>query len=427
LAKSPGSSTKSRAADKDVTSDLWSSAQRWMLTGLVVASTGAAAQNTPSMPGLNPCAALTVLAPAPAPVDPAIAAALAATVAKTGSTLPAAPFRSPKPTAKADVKPGALFGWDDVIVLTFAPVDARLGKCLEGGDLTLYLDHLPMGGIAPIERMGEEGKGAIIKYRLTRPLVTGPGWNELMAKAWDAGGTFDATVGLGTAGNEFAYADNKLRLTLGSGRSSWVVCALVGSIVLLIALWSQTKMLHGRQTGAPTYSISRFLLSCWVLTTMCAVLLMFMRTGNMPSASDGGLAFMLGISGATTGLSALIDLIRKPHNDEPSNFLEDFLDDADGLALHRLQVAMFNFLVLFIVWRDMIQLGTVAQIDRGWVALLGASAMTFVFGKTGESTVRLIAPARLPPARQPADVTAPQASILPWLATIRRFVRDLRS
>ncbi len=403
----------------DATGHLRGSARRWVLAGLVVASTGAAAQITPAIPSLNPCAALTVLAPAPAPVDPAVTAALAASGVRTGVTPPAAPFRSPKPVVTAEVKGGALPGWDDVIVLTFADVDARLGKCLEGGDLTLYVEHLPMGGIAPIERMGEEGKSATIKYRLTRPLVAGPGWNELMAKAWDKGGALDATVGLGTAGNEFAYSGNKIGLTLGSGRPWWVVGALAGSIVLLIVLWSQTKMLHGRQTGAPTYSISRFLLSCWVLTTMCAVMLTFLRTGNMPSASDGGLAFMLGISGATTGLSALIDLIRKPHNDEPSNFLEDFLDDADGLALHRLQVAMFNFLVLFIVWRDMIQLGTVAPIDKGWVTLLGASAITFVFGKSGESTAKLIPPPPVPMQPQAVNATAPPAPNLPRSAATR--------
>lgn len=203
----------------DATGHLWGAAWRWMLlTGVVVASTGAAAQIIPSIPSLNPCAALTVLAPAPAPVDPAVTAALAASGIKTGVAPPAALFRSPQPVVTAEVKGGVLPGWDDVIVLTFADVDARLGKCLEGGDLTLYVEHLPMGGIAPIERMGEEGKSATIKYRLTRPLVAGPGWNESMAKAWNKGGALDATFGLGTAGNEFAYSGNKIGLTLGSGR-----------------------------------------------------------------------------------------------------------------------------------------------------------------------------------------------------------------
>ena len=366
----------------------WSAVRRWALVGLMAVSTGASAQSTSLF---NACSALTVLAPTPAPEDSAVKAALAANASRSIIPATPSPFRSPTPTLEENGKPITLAGWNDVIVLRFAPIDTSLSKCLEASDLILFLNHLPMTGLTPIERMGQSGEWITIKYRLTRPpSPAGQSWKELMAKAWDAGGAFDVTVGLGTAGNEFIYAKDPLRLTLGSGHLLWAVCALILSITLIFVLAMATKSLHGRQTGAPTYSISRFLLSCWVMTTMSAVMLMFLRTGSMPSASEGGLAFMLGISGATMGLSALIDMIRKPQNDETSNFFVDFLDDADGLALHRLQVAMFNLLVLFIVWRDMIQFGTVADIDRGWVALLGASAMTFVFGKTGESNVKLI-------------------------------------
>ena len=98
---------------------------------------------------------------------------------------------------------------------------------------------------------------------------------------------------------------------------------------------------------------------------------------------------MLAISGATTGFSALIDIYNNQRNNRtnPSEtwFWEDFLDDADGLAIHRVQVVFFNLLILFIVWRDLIQLGSVARIDTGWAVLMGASAMTFVFGKAGEA------------------------------------------
>ena len=356
-------------------------------------SASAYAIDVPAFSGLNPCSAVTILAPTPVVLtptppappaggtsDPAVVAALAA-AAK--AALATAPFRSPKPS----LQPGAAAEWDDVITLTFASVDdSRLAKCLEAGDLTLFLDHHALTGLPAIERAGNGGKNVTIRYRLTRPSNLGSGWNELMTEAWAAGGAFYVTVGIGTGGNEFAYADDRLRLTLGAGDTYWAQWALVGSIVLLAVTWRFSKLLQGRQTGQMTYSISRMLLGCWVLTTMSAVWLLFLRTGDMPSASEGGLAFMLGISGATTGLSALIDMIKKPHSDDKTRFWQDFLDDADGLALHRVQVALFNGLVLFIVWRDMIHLGTVALIDKGWVNLLGASALTFVFGKTSEST-----------------------------------------
>ena len=39
------------------------------------------------------------------------------------------------------------------------------------------------------------------------------------------------------------------------------------------------------------------------------------------------------------------------------------------------------------------QLGMVADIDLGWTGPLGARAIKFVFGQTGESTVEMILPA----------------------------------
>lgn len=351
----------------------------------------ALAQQLPAVPSLagltSTCAALTILAPEPVATPVAPVAAQASAPPAAAVVLPVTPlvFRSPQPL----VQEGTTARWNSEIKITFKPIDARLAKCLES-ELTLFLDHHPLTGVVAVERMGDRGGMAAITYRLTRPTASSPGWNELMAKAWQAGGARDVTVGVGVGNNEFGYSGNTLTLTLGRGSASWAWWALAISAVLLAAVWRFSKVLQDRQTGEMTYSVSRLLLGCWVLTTICAVLLMVIRTGTVPSASEGGLVFMLAISGASTGLSALIDLIRKPRTLGQTRFWQDFLNDADGLALHRLQVVLFNFLVLFVVWRDMIELGTVAQIDKGWAALLGASALTFVFGKSGESTTPLM-------------------------------------
>jgi hypothetical protein len=71
-----------------------------------------------------------------------------------------------------------------------------------------------------------------------------------------------------------------------------------------------------------SYSVSRLLLGCWVLTTISAALLMIARTDTMPSATQGGLVFLLAISGASTGRSAVIDVIRKPRNTENTRIWE---------------------------------------------------------------------------------------------------------
>lgn len=321
------------------------------------------------------CSAATIIAPRPPSVSENPTNAVGA----------ASSFLSPDPLLKASTTAE----WNSEISITFKAIDARLAKCLES-DLTLFLDHYPLAGVLPIKRTGDRGGEATITYRLTRPSGYSQGWNELMAKAWQEGGTRNVTVGIGIGNTEFGYSSDSLGLTLGVGSSSWAWFALLISAAILAAVWRWSKLLQDRRQGPMSYSLSRLLLGCWVLTTISAVLLMVVRTGSMPSASQGGLVFMLGIGGVSTGLSALIDVIRKPQNTDQARFWQDFLNDADGLALHRLQVLLFNCLVLFIVWRDMIQLGTVTQIDVGWGALLGASALTYLFGKSGESNRPMI-------------------------------------
>lgn len=351
---------------------------------LGAASLSTAAYAQASALGINPCAALSILAPEPVAASGVIVSATQG------------PFRSPKPSLEV----GSAAAWDDLVTITFKPIDARLAKCLEG-DLTLFIDHHPLTGLAPVSRTGDAGRQVVLTYRLTRPVTSSAGWNEVMAEAWKEGGRHSVTVGIGIGNNEFAYTENALALRLGFGCKCLVCAALGLSIVALLLLSWKSRLVQDRTAGAASYSISRLILGCWVLTTLCAVVMMFLRTGTMPSASDGGLVFMLGISGATTGVSALVDVVRKPATPVGQSFSQDILNDADGLALHRLQVLAFNALVLFIVWRDMIGLGTVALIDKGWAALLGASALTFVFGKTGESTAPMIPKVEAPQAAAP--------------------------
>jgi hypothetical protein len=387
----------------------------WAVVAALAVSATAKAQVAPQAVNLfaAPCAALTVLAPDPPKAQEIAAAVAAAAVAAAASTpaaavaaataaatqavtnFNAAAFKVPRPM----LKQGATAEWSSKVEVTFdPPIGAPVAKCLEG-DLVLFLDHYPLG-LTPIERIRDDRGVATLAFRINRPSTSTPGWTELLAKVWASGGTLNVTVGIGVGNTEIGVAREKLKLTLGAGDPQLAWGALAGSLLLLAAVWRWSKILQDRRDGHMSYSVSRLLLSCWVLTTICAVLMTVLRTGAMPSAAENGLAFLLAISGATTGLSALIDLLRKPQNSKETRFWEDFFDDADGLALHRVQIVVFNFLILYLVWQDLIQLGTIARIDVGWATLLGASAMTFVFGKSGESIRPAIPPAQvIPPAQ----------------------------
>lgn len=386
----------------------------WLTVSALLLSEVALAQTTSSPTSLIntvQCTALTVLAPDPQKVsqDVVMAAAAAAAVkaAMAAGATQASTELAAKATAKAvtpetfkipqpKLMKGATAEWGSRIEVTFDPVESLVAKCLES-DLTLFLDHYPLTGLTPVERIRDDRGMVTLAFRVNRPVTSSAGWTELLAKLWATDGIRTVTVGVGLGSTQVGVAKEKLKLTLGIGGPRWAWGALFGSILLLASLWRWSKLLQDRRDGYMSYSVSRLLLSLWVLTTISAVLLMVLRIGAMPSATESGFVFMLAISGATTGFSALIDLIRKPTNPVETRFWEDFFDDADGLALHRVQVVFFNLLVLYIVWRDLIQLGTVARIDAGWAVLMGASAMTFVFGKSGESTRPSIAPVVSPP------------------------------
>ena len=364
-----------------------------------------------------PCTALTVLAPDPQKVAQDMATATAAATVKAATAASATPatielaaktaakaaaseinaaaFKLPKPK----LKKGTTAEWGSSFELTFDPVEAPIAKCLES-DLTLFLDHYPLMGLTPVGRIRSGQSAVTLVYRVNRPAVSSAGWTELLAKLWKEGVPRPVTVGIGPGFTEVGVADELLVLSLGTGGPCWAWGALIGSFAVLAVLWKWSSLLEDRRNGHMSYSVSRLLLSFWVLTTICAVLLMVLRIGVMPSATESGFAFMLAISGATTGFSAMIDLIRKPTNPVATSVWQDFFSDADGLALHRIQVVFFNLLVLYIVWRDLIQLGSVARVDPGWAMLMGASAMTFVFGKSGESMLHTLPPIVPPLAAQ---------------------------
>ena len=97
---------------------------------------------------------------------------------------------------------------------------------------------------------------------------------------------------------------------------------------------------------------------------------------------------MLAATGFGTGAAALIDIFNKAKSSSGSGkvwgFIEDLTVDSDGLAIHRLQALIFNVIVLSVVWIDLIAWGTVAMVDKSWSTLIGASTLTYLFGKASE-------------------------------------------
>lgn len=282
----------------------------------------------------------------------------------------------------------------DTVTIRLTPWK-RLAHCFDGNtEPTLFLDHLPMMALPTTGRFVEVVQPAAgsreaathiaFSFRLDKPSKGEAAWRELLYRDWVSPTTRWVKVGLGVGGGEIVTLD-QVQLAIGNGSPSWAWTALVVSImsVLLVALG--TRALEDRRGGFKSVSLSRLTLSCWVATTTAVVIVVWRHSQALPSFSDGGLAFMLAASGLGTGFSTWMDNRRNADNAVATNLFEDLLCDEDGLALHRLQALIFNGVVLYVVWADLITYGTVAQVNASWSALLGASTLTYLFGRGSEA------------------------------------------
>jgi hypothetical protein len=294
------------------------------------------------------------------------------------------------------------------ITVHIAPWDL-LAACFDGKvEPTLFLDHLPMTALPTTGRFVWEDESAnkdqqkkfvALSFRLDKPSKAEDAWNELLYRDWQSDVQRPVSVGIGTGGEELLTLPGHILLTVGKGNPSWAKAALGVSILAVLLVGLGSRALEDSREGEFTsFSLSRLVLSCWVATTTSVVIVVWRHSQALPSFSDGGLAFMLAATGFGVGFSTWLDARRQIENKKQTNVVQDLLYDEDGLALHRVQSLIFNSIILWVVWADLIAYGTVAQVSSSWANLLGASTLTYLFGRGAEDP----APADL--ASRPAPV-----------------------
>jgi len=272
--------------------------------------------------------------------------------------------------------------------------------CFDGTvEPTLFLDHLPMAGLPTtgryvVEEVGKDMKKQkfiVLTFRLDKPAKIAS-WNELLYRDWVSDTQRTVHVGVGAGGAEIVTFPKSVVLTVGKGSPSWAVIALVLCTISVILVAFASRALQDHRKGFQSVSLSRLMLLCWVATTTAVVIVVWRHSQALPSFGDGGLPFMLAASGLGGGFSTWLDTRRRMENKVRTSFLEDLLCDEDGLALHRLQSLIFNVVVLYVVWADLVAYGTVAQVDLSWATLLGASTLTYLFGRGAEHTETTVDP-----------------------------------
>lgn len=264
----------------------------------------------------------------------------------------------------------------------------------------LFVDHMALPDLTPRAKIASttvDEQTLLLVYRLERTSASSKQWGELLFRDWVADTRpRPLTLGIG-AGPLFETAvltdASAVQSQFGSGNRWWAVAALGVALVLLFAIGRKSNLIRDRapknataptSARAGTYSLARVVLSCWVLTTTAAILVVYGSSSAVP-ALDGGVPLLLLASGLTMGTGAVIEAIRGIGVGNSASFLEDILNDRDGLAVHRLQALVVNMLLLFVVWSELISAGTIANVERGWGVLMGISSGVYLYGKTTET------------------------------------------
>jgi hypothetical protein len=132
-----------------------------------------------------------------------------------------------------------------------------------------------------------------------------------------------------------------------------------------------------------TYSLARVQMAFWLYLITAAFVFIWLVTGDYNSVLTPQSLTLLGISG-TTGLMATT--LDKKVTPDPSSkhFWTDILSDKDGIALHRLQIAVWTAILGVVFFAEIYHSFRLPTFDSNLLILLGISGLTYVGFKFNE-------------------------------------------
>ncbi|MFZ6864005.1 hypothetical protein ACO0K7_15330 [Undibacterium sp. Ji67W] len=160
--------------------------------------------------------------------------------------------------------------------------------------------------------------------------------------------------------------------------------------VALIRLAKASTLLRDTPSGpcsipvlSRTYSMGRVQMAWWFFIVLISYIWLWIVAEGIPAMSVQALGLM-GIGSATYLTAAGVDASKQNVLGNSQGFWNDILSDAQGLALYRFQMLVFNVLfgVLFLIY--VLQNVTMPELDTNILALLGMSAGTYAGFKIPE-------------------------------------------
>ncbi len=270
----------------------------------------------------------------------------------------------------------------------------------------LYLDGLPLEGITPIIKPGDNSKTTLVFEVKKTPEATAS-WNVIyhFPRAFEKKVLFS----VGYKGESRAAKNEDIETNFILIRKAQFVATIVSFSLLIIAVFvlaAKTEILRDQvkepedQPGEieakkktaskeKPYSLSRTQLIYWSVIIVMAYVFIWIVTGELAALTGSTLA-LLGISIGTTAGAKLIDSSqgdRSRHQEKASeNFLVDILSDDKGISVHRFQMVLWTVVLGIIFVRQVVLNLELPQLDDNLLALMGISNGAYVGLKIPENS-----------------------------------------
>lgn len=168
-------------------------------------------------------------------------------------------------------------------------------------------------------------------------------------------------------------------------------------VALLLYLGRKTELLRDSVPSQPDftkrpYSMAKTQLAFWIVVIVGCFIYVYFKKAEFNDVINGTALVLLGLSTATTALSAIAISPSgpSPAPDHPAppplheNFLSDIMSDNEGMNVHRVQMLLWTvvFGIIFVhqVWKG----GEFPDYDEKIYGLMGISSATYVWFKRSE-------------------------------------------
>ena len=266
------------------------------------------------------------------------------------------------------------------------------GNC---ANIVLFINGMPIKGMQPEScdrRIGH------VRYLLHRTDDSNDTWHKLLGSPRHYAKPVSVSVGSDT---QFAIRSDVGDFELEAVPRFWFLLFIAVAAVFVAAviiLCRRTTVIRSGGVGLSPrqrpYALSLFQMMFWFTLVVVAYVFVWMINAELDTITTSVLA-LIGIGAATAFGATYIDQSKGSERQiAPSRgFLNDLLNDANGVSLHRFQMFVWTIVLGVIFVASVYNNLSMPEFSATLLGLMGISSGTYVGFKAQEKTAPAAAPA----------------------------------